>query len=258
MKWNAQLYEMFGMERLQPTLDLVNRIPDKKYSRIIDIGCGTGMSTLPLVNKFEDAQIYGVDFSEEMLKKAREITNKVEWLQRDCSKPLSDLGKFDLVFSNAFLQWLQNQEEFIENVTQMLNKDGVFALQVPNYDNMAIRKCTDHIIAPFKNRFKEVEKKMCHNKTLNEYYDILSEYFEDIVIWQTSYCHVMDTYEDIFNFISSTGIRPYLEVLNENEKEQFKNDLILELKKVYPIQKNGKILFPFERIEFVAKSLLVL
>lgn len=254
MKWNAKLYEMFSKERLQPALDLLNRVPAREYSRIIDIGCGSGMSTMPLVQIFEDAEIFGADFSAEMLQKAGTLTSKVKWMQRDCSKSLTDMGKFDLVFSNAFLQWLQNQEEFIGNVAEMLNENGVFALQVPNYDHMPIKKCVDSVTAPYGNRFEEIEKKMCHNKTLNEYYDILCDHFDSPVIWQTNYSHVMDSYDAIVNFISATGIRPYLEVLNAEEQKEFKHNLIEELKKVYPVQKNGRILFTFERIQFIAEK----
>lgn len=253
MIWNAQLYEKFSMERLQPALDLINRIPQGQYSRIIDIGCGTGMSTFPLEERFTDAEIIGVDASEEMLKKAREGSNKIKWYQRDCSKKLNDLGKFDLIFSNAFLQWIHNQEEFLAHISTILNEKGAIAFQVPNYDNMAVKKCVDIVKSPYKKRFEEVEKGMCHNRTMSEYYDILCEYFSEVTIWQTNYAYIMDSYEAIINFMSATGIRPYLQRLNSDEQIIFKEELVKELKKVYPVQKNGKIIFTFERIEFTAK-----
>ncbi|MBE6024932.1 MAG: methyltransferase domain-containing protein [Cellulosilyticum sp.] len=254
MKWNATLYEQYGQERLQPALDLIHRIPKREYSRIIDIGCGSGMSTLPLAERFTEAEVLGVDYSKEMLEKAREGSEKIIWKQRDCSKSLTDLGQFDLVFSNAFLQWLQNQEAFIAHTIKLLKEDGIFALQVPNYDDMPIKKCVDQVTALFGNRFETVEKGMCHNKSLSEYYDILCSYFEEVTIWQTNYAHVMNGYEDIVNFMSATGIRAYLQVLDQEEQEWFIGQLIMELKKVYPVQKNGKILFTFERIEWIAKK----
>lgn len=253
MKWNANLYEKYGMERLQPTLDLINRIPDGSYKRIIDIGCGSGMSTLPLKQRFSEAEIFGVDSSAEMLAKAAETSDGIQWKQRDCSQSLEDMGKFDLVFSNAFLQWLQNQEEFLSRIPKMLLSGGVFALQVPNYDNMPIKKCVDRVVLEFGNRFAEIEKTMCHNATLTEYYDILCRYFADVTIWQTNYAHVMDSYEAIVQFISATGLRPYLEVMSESEQIEMKDKLVTTLKEVYPRQENGKILFPFERIEFIAR-----
>lgn len=253
MRWNAELYEKYGRERLQPALDLLNRIPEGNYSRIIDIGCGSGMSTLPLERTFPDADIIGVDNSKEMLEKAGQSSEKIRWEQRDCSKSLTDLGNFDLIFSNAFLQWLQNQEEFIAHTASLLNENGIFALQVPNYDNMPIKKCVDKVTTLFGKRFEEIENTICHNKSLPEYYDILCSYYGDVTIWQTNYAHVMDCHESIVNFVSATGIRPYLQVLNDEGKKAFIKSLIAELENEYPVQKNGKILFTFERIEIIAK-----
>lgn len=48
---------------------------------------------------FGDAEIIGVDLSEEMLVKARKNISQAMFIRRDCSRPLSDLGKFDLLFS---------------------------------------------------------------------------------------------------------------------------------------------------------------
>lgn len=91
-QWNANLYNHFNKERLQPSIDLVNKLPKGEYKRIIDIGCGTGMSTWALRNKFLKSSIVRVDLSHEMLEKAQELKMDVEWIQRDCSKTLVDLG----------------------------------------------------------------------------------------------------------------------------------------------------------------------
>lgn len=253
MKWNAELYEQFKNERLQPTLDLIGRLPQGNYKKIVDVGCGSGMSTLPLCEVFNEAVIYGVDLSEEMLTKARETSNKINWIQRDCSRPLDDLGKFDLVFSNAFLQWLQNQEAFIAHVKNLLNENGVFALQVPNYDGMPIKACIDRVVSQFDKDFTKAEQIMCHNFTLSQYYDMLGRYFKEVTIWQTNYVHVMTSCEDIVQFVSGTGLRPYFEELTGKEQKEFVNRVIDQLKEVYPVQENGKVLFTFERIEWIAR-----
>ena len=42
--------------------------------------------------------------SREVLVKARKNISQAMFIRRDCSRPLSDLGKFDLIFSNASIQ----------------------------------------------------------------------------------------------------------------------------------------------------------
>lgn len=136
--WNANMYDLFEKERMQPSIDLINRIEDGEFRRILDVGCGSGMSTLPLRKRFSESEIIGVDMSENMLEKAKKLISNVEWIRRDCSKPLNDLGLFDLVFSNAFLQWVYNQEEVIKNISELLNDSGIFAIQIPNFEEMAV------------------------------------------------------------------------------------------------------------------------
>ena len=40
--WNAEIYDSFGKERMQPSIDLAARLKDKKFKRILDVGCGSG------------------------------------------------------------------------------------------------------------------------------------------------------------------------------------------------------------------------
>ena len=74
---NAEIYNRYGKERIQPSIDLVGRIRGMKFQRILDVGCGTGMSTAPLVSTWENAEIIGIDMSNEMLEKAGEILPKL-------------------------------------------------------------------------------------------------------------------------------------------------------------------------------------
>ena len=55
--WNAEIYNRYGKERIQPSIDLVVRIKDMKFQRILDVGCGTGISTELLVLAWKSAEI---------------------------------------------------------------------------------------------------------------------------------------------------------------------------------------------------------
>ena len=83
--WNADIYDSFGKERMQPSIDLAARLKDKKSKRILDVGCGSGMSTAAILSTWEDTEVIGVDLSEEMLQKARKILPQVQFIRRDCS-----------------------------------------------------------------------------------------------------------------------------------------------------------------------------
>lgn len=251
--WNVTLYRQFEKERAQPSIDLVNRIAPDSFNRIIDIGCGSGMSTMPLRNRFKKAEIMGADSSISMLTKAREMMNDVTWLERDCSKPMNDLGKFDLVFSNAALQWFENQEKVIGNLSEMLRPEGLLAVQIPYFSAMPIAGCIAETVKTYDAEiFKGIEKDLFKCYAPGFYYDALTKYFSKIELWQTNYFHVMNNHEGILKFCMSTGLRPYAERFEESDRAEFYKKVLNEIKKGYNIQKNGKILFEFKRIFFIA------
>jgi len=254
MDWNATAYNKFKNERMQPSIDLVSRISGRQLERIIDIGCGSGMSTIPIREVWPKAKIIGVDYSEEMLKKASDSGMDVEWVRRDCSRKINDLGTFDLVFSNAFLQWVGNQEEFLKNTHELLNDRGIIAMQVPSFDGMPIKECIDSVAITYKDAFSDIYTQQCHNENVSTYYDILNRYYSKVEIWETGYYHVMENHEAIIEFIKSTALRPYISRLDEKGTNEFLKSVLEESKKYYKIQENNKVLFQFKRIFFVAEK----
>ena len=250
--WNADIYDRYGKERLQPSIDLVNRIGSKQFKRIMDVGCGTGMSTAALAENWGSSEIIGVDLSEEMLQKARESLTNVTFVQRDCSKSISDMGVFDLIFSNAFLQWLPNQEEFISNSFDMLGEGGVFAAQIPLFDEMPASKCISDAEKCLPEHFAGVVKP--GSRSASEYYEIMTKHTENVTIWVTDYYHEMDSQESILDFLKGTALHPYIDILSDNDLNMFLSEVLNNLKCSYPCQQNGKVLFPFKRLFLVGEK----
>lgn len=250
--WNADIYDRYGKERLQPSIDLVNRIGNKQFKRILDVGCGTGMSTAALASNWKTAEITGADLSEEMLQKARESLTYVTFVQRDCSQSLADMGTFDLIFSNAFLQWIPDQEGFIRNSFSMLDKGGVFAAQIPLFDEMPASKCISNAVKNLPERFADIAKPA--SCSASKYYDIMAKYSDNVTVWITDYYHEMDSQENILDFLKGTALHPYMDILEEKEQKKFLNEVLNNLKCAYPSQNNGKVLFPFKRLFLIGEK----
>lgn len=252
--WNASLYDKMGKERMQPSLDLVSRISGREFKRIIDIGCGTGLSTILLRKQWPDAEIIGVDLSNEMLANAKQQLNSVTWLQRDCSKPLDDLGTFDLVFSNALLQWLKNQEEFLKNARLLLRGNGVLAVQLPDFESMPASDCISTVSAVYGDVFQGIDDELNRNYRIEDYYDILKRYYSTAEVWRINYNHVMADHEAILEFIKGTALRPFLSKLSAGEVSQFLENVLLELKDRYSVREDGNVLFEFKRMFLLAEK----
>ena len=92
----------------QGTAEMVKeRFPTLRPRRILDMGCGAGMSTLPLAAVFPEAEIYAIDIAAPMLRYAHARSEAlgvpVHYAQRSAAATGYADGSFDLVISNLLL-----------------------------------------------------------------------------------------------------------------------------------------------------------
>jgi len=252
--WNPNLYLRFEKERTQPVKDLISRIEKAEPARIIDIGCGPGNSTRELKNKWPQAYIVGLDSSPNMLKKARKVSTEIEWIEADGGADLSVLGKFDIVFSNAAIQWIPDHEGLLRKLFFMLNKGGVLAVQIPHVGNMGINKALQAVVTSNKwNRYFKLNTVELVFESPQVYYDILSRLTSVIYLWETHYYHVMENHQSIIDWYESTGMKPYLDRLPDAKlRFEFSGDILKLVEHEYEVQQDGHVLFPFRRIFFTA------
>ncbi len=253
--WNPDSYLKFDKERIQPSIDLVARIDYDKPAKIIDIGCGPGNSTQILVNRWPESDIIGADNSPAMIKKATADFPNQKWILFDAGNDNMN-EKYDLVFSNAAIQWIPNHDRLLKKFAELLNNQGVLAVQVPLFFDMPLGKSI-LAIAGQKRWIAATQgvDSLFTIHTASYYYDHLAKYFSTIDMWTTDYCHVMESHSSILEMIRATGLKPYHERLsNDKEKKQFETLVFEKIKQDYPIQNNGKVLFPFKRLFFVAKK----
>lgn len=255
--WNPELIALYETERQKPVWDLMKQLKGREFQRIIDVGCGSGKSTLPLLESFPESEIVGVDSSEEMLQTAREQSSEISWKLLDGSKPLTELGRFDLVFSNAFMPWIPDQEAFIRYSRFLLNKGGVFAAQIPAFEQMKVTELTREVVAemdPEGKIFMDVEDRTAYNTDVPEYYNAVSRYFPKAEVWETTYYYQMESQKDIVNFVRGAMLRPYLAMCNDMQEQEFLERLYEKVAEHYRDSENGTVLFPFPRIFILAEK----
>ncbi len=100
---------------------------NRKFSKIIELGCGTGKNTEWLIEKCDS--LLGVDFSSEMLAKAKwKITsNKVEFMQADLLKEWEfAINSANLITSSLLLEHIQNLDFIFSEANKSLAANGLF------------------------------------------------------------------------------------------------------------------------------------
>jgi trans-aconitate 2-methyltransferase len=252
--WNSAQYLKFAAQRTQPAIDLAARIGGLTPAKVIDIGCGPGNSTAILKAAFPHADILGVDNSQNMIETAQQEYPDLRWQVCDASKELTAMAReFDLVFSNACIQWIPDHPTLLKNMLALLKKGGTLAVQIPMNFEEPIHKIIGEVSASAKWENKFHNPRVFYTLTPSEYFDLLSEYSAEFNMWSTTYYHVMKSHSDILEWYRGTGMRPYLNVLNEQEKADFEQDVMEQVKQCYPAQKNGNIIFRFPRFFFTAR-----
>ncbi len=131
-----------GIKLISDIFPFVERRGGIKH--LLDLGCGSGQLTTFLIDAFDVAEVTCVDLSHEMLLQARtQIEPRVQrasFIRMDIEHVPSVLGKerFDLIFSNSVLHWLEDIEATLHGIKSILTQDGVFACSI--FTNGSLRQ----------------------------------------------------------------------------------------------------------------------
>jgi trans-aconitate 2-methyltransferase len=249
MPWNPDLYHKFQEERFAPFNNLAELITVKQGMEVIDLGCGTGELTKLLSEKLPSSRILGIDSSPEMLERAN--IKSAPGLSFELRSITDIEGEWDLIFSNAAIQWVPEHRELIPKLFSHILPGGQLAVQLPSNHSH-----------PTQNMILETGMEEPYRKALNgwsrsysvltirEYSELLFESSgEDIVVFERVYPHVLRDSYAILDWLSGTAILPYLKRLPAELREPFLGVLGDKLKKAYP---GSPVFYPFNRIFFSA------
>ena len=251
-QWNSQQYLKFEKERTQPAIDLAARIPLEHPQAVLDIGCGPGNSTHVLAQRFPEANILGVDQSLPMLEQAARQYPDLSFRQLDAHTELPTLGqRFDVVFSNACIQWIPNHPKLLREMMQLLRPGGILAVQIPINQKEPIHQIIQALAAGEKWKAHFPSPRIFYQLTVSEYYDLLGEITDSFELWETVYMHAMLSHDAIMEWYRGTGLRPYLAALTPELQQEFEKDVLDGVKQAYPVQKDGSVIFPFPRLFFL-------
>jgi trans-aconitate 2-methyltransferase len=249
--WDPSQYLRFAGERLRPALDLIARIPLESPRVIYDLGCGPGTVTALLKKRWPSARITGVDSSEAMLAKARELGPELHWQASDLTRWSPDSAP-DLLFSNAALHWLDGHETLFPRLLERLNPGGVLAVQMPrNFDaptHTAIAEAIES--GPWRERLAPLFRAR-PVLDLESYQRILRSSAR-VDLWETTYLHVLEGDDPVVEWTRGSVLKPILDRLPGGEADRFLEAYRALVRKAYPREPDGTTLLPFRRIFLLA------
>jgi len=155
--WDPAQYERFQREREQPFFDLLAMVrpaPEPASMRVVDLGCGTGKQTRMLHERLHARETIGLDQSPKMLdgQRGAALPAGLRFEVGRIEEFPAAGERFDLVFSNAALHWVDGHDALLRRLTGALAPGGQLAFQVPAMHDEACHEVAEHIAAeePFR------------------------------------------------------------------------------------------------------------
>jgi len=253
MAWNPETYNKFKSERFAPFYDLLELLNMKPGMEVIDLGCGTGELTGKLADALPDSTLLGIDSSQEMLNDSKVFeNNNVKFECISIEEQLHSEKKWDLVFSNAAIQWIENHEVIFPKIISQIKTGGQILIQIPdqqqNVSNKILSELSDE--EPFMSIFQNW-KRISPVLDIDSYAQIFFENgSKSMTVYEKIYPLVLADSNALFDWVSGTALIPYLEKLEgeikDNFIEQYKNRLQSKFAK-------SPVFYPFKRIILEAK-----
>ncbi len=251
MTWDPKKYDEFKTERTRPFDDLISHIVDKPNLKVIDLGCGTGELTKRLSEKLSNSTVLGIDNSAEMLAKAPTAEN-LTFKELSIPDQLKEETKWDVILSNAALQWIDNHGELFPKIISRLNPGGQLAVQMPQQNENILNRILLNLVqeepfASYLNNWTRPSPVL----SLDEYAKIFFENGgKDLVIYEKVYPQISTSKNDFFDFISGSALTVYQERLKEDEFEKLSEEFKNRINKYFPVVPS---IYAFRRLILYAR-----
>ncbi|MGW2045182.1 trans-aconitate 2-methyltransferase [Streptomyces sp. NPDC001858] len=263
--WDPAQYLRHADHRARPFADLLARVPALPGDppRIADLGCGPGNVTARLADRWPTARITGYDNSPRMLADAAAHARAhLDFAYADLTTwtPAQTAQTYDLIVSNAALQWVPGHLDAFPDWLDGLAPGGVLAFQVPhNIDaplHALMRELGD---APrWKSRLGDVLRRRTSVHAPAVYLDRLARLGCTPDVWTTTYFHVLTGEDPVLDWVKGTGLRPVLDALADDPeaRDAFLTAYRDLLREAYPSTEHGTVL-PFRRLFAVARKRVI-
>lgn len=139
-EWNAGAYHQISNPQFAMAMPVLARLPLRGDEIVLDVGCGTGRVTEPLIERLPYGKVIAVDVSFNMLTTAREYLSpaydqRVTYIQADAAAlPLA--GAADAIFSTASFHWVLDHPALFRSLFTALEPGGRLVAQCGGGPNL--------------------------------------------------------------------------------------------------------------------------
>jgi len=123
-KMDYYFHRFFGIHRV------LNQLNISKSSKILELGCGVGMTTKFIAKKFSESYVTALDYDSEQIKKAKEENDnkKVNFTVGDAANLNFSDNSYDIVFEILAFHHIPKYQVAIKEVFRVLKPGGKFII----------------------------------------------------------------------------------------------------------------------------------
>ena len=179
-KRSLETYEDNAVVQKQMAKKLIDILNAKKFDKVFEIGCSTGVLTNQIAEKIEYKKIDVNDIVPESKIYIDNILYDYTFIAGDI-EAIDIKEKYDLIISNACVQWCNDIKVLIDKLYNSLNKNGIIALSIFGNSNLKELKNIFEInekaysVEELKNLLKEYKKCRIYEDTTELYFPNLKE-----------------------------------------------------------------------------------
>lgn len=108
----------------------------KNGDKFLDIGCGVGLMTSMVKEKYPDCDVYGVDISAQVVEDNKKEHPNINYTQGEVGNLSYPDNFFDVIFSGETIEHLDEPQLFFEEAFRFLKKKGKLIITTPLMDNI--------------------------------------------------------------------------------------------------------------------------
>lgn len=132
---------VFHHMRIENTLLLLEKFCNsgRKFTRLLDVGCGSGYFLEEVSRRFPELELVGLDLSATALKQAAKRVPHAEFVLADANSSPFSPNYFDAILLNNILEHVPSPVSLVNALRRILSPDGCLVISTPSryrFDNL--------------------------------------------------------------------------------------------------------------------------
>jgi len=229
LKWDSDLYNKSSALQYQLGAIAIERLGDKVFENILEIGSGNALLTIDLAKKYPSARIVGIEISKEQCEQASKNLQRydVDNIEIFCMDAIDITfnNEFDLVFSNSAIHWIPDLEKMYKLLNRALKPGGEIMIQTGHkvkgefgVNFQVIMKLLR--VKEFRVHFKNFQIPWRFLTSIQNRKILESADFRNIKVEPYEHRYVYKNEKELFDYHKAAALVPFLSATPEEVHEQ--------------------------------------